>query len=104
MVHSLAALQACADKLEREIQLYCDPDKPGSPPVFPADEPDATVLLWFVTMPLDAYCPCCPCYCISPGSPTQYLKRRMKVLHHVHHAAVIQAMFSQLLTAGAAGL
>ena len=36
-------MQACADKLEREIQLYCDPDKPGSLPVFPADEPDAAV-------------------------------------------------------------
>ncbi len=36
-------LQACADKLEREIQLYCDPDKPGSPPVFPDEEPGAAV-------------------------------------------------------------
>ena len=44
--------QACADKLEREIQLYCDPDKPGSPPVFPDDEPDATVWLPVIIMPL----------------------------------------------------
>ncbi len=36
-------LQACADKLEREIQLYCDPDKPGSLPVFPDEEPGAAV-------------------------------------------------------------
>ena len=36
-------LQACADKLEREIQLYCDPNKPGSPPVFPDEEPGAAV-------------------------------------------------------------
>lgn len=36
-------LQACADKLEREIQLYCDPNKPGSLPVFPDEEPDAAV-------------------------------------------------------------
>ncbi|DBA71743.1 TPA: hypothetical protein ACH3X2_011015 [Trebouxia sp. C0005] len=34
-------IKACADKLEREIQLYCDPNKPGSLPVFPDEEPDA---------------------------------------------------------------
>ena len=39
----LVMLQACADKLEREIQLYCDPDKPGSLPVFPDEEPGAAV-------------------------------------------------------------
>ena len=38
-------MQACADKLEREIQLYCDPDKPDSLPVFPDEEPDAAVSL-----------------------------------------------------------
>lgn len=36
-------MQACADKLERELQLYCDPSKPGSLPVFPDEEPDAAV-------------------------------------------------------------
>ncbi|KAL3159318.1 hypothetical protein ABBQ32_011271 [Trebouxia sp. C0010 RCD-2024] len=34
-------IKACADKLERELQLYCDPNKPGSLPVFPDNEPDA---------------------------------------------------------------
>lgn len=38
-----SGMQACADKLERELQLYCDPSKPGSLPVFPDEEPDAAV-------------------------------------------------------------
>lgn len=41
--------QACADKLERELQLYCDPGKPGSLPVFPTEEPDAAVSPSLVT-------------------------------------------------------
>lgn len=44
--HMRDCLQACADKLEREIQLYCDPNQPGSAPVFPTDEPDAAVSLY----------------------------------------------------------
>ncbi len=50
-------LQACADKLEREIQLYCDPDKPGSPPVFPDEEPGAAVSKHFGPGDATSKCP-----------------------------------------------